>query len=180
MKIVKYGLVFLMLMFLAQSKMALGDELLLKDYEIVVIQEFRVKQDESIPETAGAKITDRVIFQIDSFSKKFNLFEMVIREGNIEVPQGKKAFIIKGEVIGYSEPNVGKRIARNFIPYAGVFMGSASFAAHYQFIDKDTGATIYETDLKTLSTRDYDTVEYAIERNAVALAKLLYRLKVKK
>jgi hypothetical protein len=55
----------------------------------------------------------------------------------------------------------------------GGHLGSAFFAAHYKFIDKETGDIIYETDLRTSSTGSQDTVEYAMDRNGEALAKLI-------
>ncbi len=86
--------------------------------------------------------------------------------------------IIKGEVKEYTRPTVGRRIGRSFIP-GGEFTGTATFAARYQFLDKETGKVIYETDLRTSSTGGNDTVEYAMDRNGEALAKLLTKAKGK-
>jgi len=73
---------------------------------------------------------------------------------------------------------VGRRIGRSFIP-GGEYTGTASFAAHYKFIDKETGKVIYETDLKTSSTGANDSVDYAMDRNGEALAKTITKLKGK-
>jgi hypothetical protein len=59
----------------------------------------------------------------------------------------------------------------------GGHLGSAYFAAHYKFIDKESGKVIYETDLRTSSIGDNDTVDYAMERNGEALAKTITKLK---
>jgi hypothetical protein len=85
--------------------------------------------------------------------------------------------LIQGEVKEYAPPSVGKRIGHSFIPEVGGHLGSASFAAHYKFIDKESGNVIYETDLRTSSTGANDTVEYAMDRNGEALAKYVVKLK---
>jgi hypothetical protein len=105
---------------------------------------------------------------------------MVVKSGSTskEVPAGKKVLVIKGEVKEYSVQSVGRRIGRSFIP-GGEFSGSAAFAAHYQFIDKASGKVIYETDLRTGSTGSNDSVEYAMDRNGEALAKLIMKYKGK-
>jgi hypothetical protein len=102
---------------------------------------------------------------------------MVIKEGTAQVPAGKKVLLIKGEVREYTRPTVGRRIGRSFIPEVGGHLGSASFAAHYQFIDKATGKVLDEQDLRTSSTGSDDTVDYAIQRNAEAAAKYIYKNK---
>ena len=56
-------------------------------------------------------------------------------------------------------------------------MGSAYFAAHYQFIDKATGKLVHDAFLKTSSTGDVDTVDYAMQRNAERAAKVIYTYK---
>jgi len=56
---------------------------------------------------------------------------------------------------------------------------SASFTAHYKFVDKESGKVIYETDLQTSSTGSNDTVEYAMGRNGEALAKVVTKFKGK-
>jgi hypothetical protein len=105
---------------------------------------------------------------------------MVVKEGSKskEVPAGKKVLIIKGEVKEYTRESVGRRIGRSFIP-GGEFTGTAAFAAHYQFIDKASGKVIHETDLRTGATGGNDTVEYAMDRNGEALAKLITKYKGK-
>jgi len=74
---------------------------------------------------------------------------------------------------------VGRRIGRSFIPGVGGHLGSASFTAHYKFIDKESEKVIYETDLQTSSTGANDTVEYAMDRNGEALAKTITKMKGK-
>ena len=91
---------------------------------------------------------------------------------------GKKVLVIKGEVKEYTRESVGRRIGRSFIP-GGEFTGTAAFAAHYQFIDQASGKVIYETDLRTGATGANDTVEYAMDRNGEALAKVITKYKGK-
>jgi hypothetical protein len=78
----------------------------------------------------------------------------------------------------YARGSLRRQIGRSFIP-GREFTGSSSFAARYQFIDKDTGKVIYETDLRTTSTGSEDTVEYAMDRNGEALAKVVTKFKGK-
>ena len=91
---------------------------------------------------------------------------------------GNKVLLIQGEVKEYNPPTVGRRIGRSFIPF-GEHTGTAYFAAHYKFIDKESGNVIYETDLRTSSTGANDTVEYAMDRNGEALAKIITKSKGK-
>jgi hypothetical protein len=105
---------------------------------------------------------------------------MIVKEGSKgkEIPSGKKVLLIKGEVKEYTRESVGRRVGRSFIP-GGEFTGTAAFNAHYQFIDKASGKVIYETDLRTGSTGSNDSVEYAMDRNGEALAKLIIKYKGK-
>jgi hypothetical protein len=127
-------------------------------------------------------MAEKAVYQIKRYNEKYSLFDTIVKEGgkaSKEVPSGGKVLIIKGEVREYTPGTVGGRIGRSFIPGVGGHLGSAFFAAHYTFIDKETGKVIYETDLKTSSTGSQDTVEYAMDRNGEALAKMITKLKRK-
>ena len=106
----------------------------------------------------------------------YGLFDMVIREGSRGIPAGNKTLLIKGQVTEYTRPSVRGRIGRSFIP-GGEYTATAAFAAHYQFVDKASGKVIYATDLRTPAHYKNDTVDYAMERNAEAAAKVVYRYK---
>lgn len=152
----------------------------LRDYHVVVVQNLDVPSGGPAPESAGMQMAEKAVFQIKRYNEGNKLFDFVMKEGakgSTDIPPGKKVLIIKGEVKEYAHPTVGGRIGRSFIPGAGGHLGSASFAAHYQFIDKETGKVIYETDLRTSSTGANDTVEYAMERNGEALAKTITKMK---
>jgi hypothetical protein len=164
------GLVFVI------SGLALGKESLFKDYTVVVVQEFKVPPGTPAPDNAGAQITDAIVYQIRRYSQQYGLFDMVIKEGSAQVPGGKKVLLIKGDVKEYTRPTVGRRIGRSFIP-GGEYTGTAYFAAHYQFVDKETGKAVDEQDLRTGSTGSDDSVEYAMQRNAEAAAKFIYKNK---
>lgn len=156
-------------------------ESVFKDYTICVVQELDVPKGFPAPESSGLQMAEKAVYQIQRYSQKYSLFEAVAKEGgkaSKEMPSGKKTLIIKGEVKEYGVPTVGRRIGRSFIP-GGEFTGTATFAAHYTFIDKETGKVIYETDLRTTSTGSNDTVEYAMDRNGEALAKLITKYKGK-
>jgi hypothetical protein len=180
MKIRRFlGIIVVVAIVCAISGMAMGAELLFKDYNAVVVQEFKVTPNSPAPDSAGAEIADAVIYQVRRYSQQYGLFDMVIKEGTAEVPAGKKVLLIKGEVREYTRPSVGKQFGRSFIPGSEFnFSGTAAFAAHYQFVDKETGKVIYETPLRNTSIRQEDTVSYAMQRNAEAAAKLIYTYKV--
>ncbi len=159
-----------------------SSEGLFKDYSVCVVQELDVPKGSPAPESSGLQMAEKAVYQIQRYSQKYNLFETIAKEGgkaSQEIPSGKKILIIKGEVKEYGVPTVGRQIGRSFIPGVGGHVGSATFAAHYTFIDKDTGKVIYETDLRTTSTGSNDTVEYAMDRNGEALAKVITKYKGK-
>jgi hypothetical protein len=177
MKIRRFlGVIVVVAMVCVASVMAVGAEPVFKDYNAVVVQEFIVPTSVPAPDTSGGDIAEAVVYQVRRYSQQYSLFDMVIKEGTAQVPAGKKVLLIKGEVREYTRPTVGRRIGRSFIP-GGEYTGTAYFAAHYQFIDKATGKIIHEQDLRTSSTGSDDTVDYAMQRNAEAAAKYIYKNK---
>jgi hypothetical protein len=171
------GVIVVLGMICTISAMAVGKDALFKDYNVVVVQAFKVPSGGPAPASSGADTAEALVYQIGRYSQKYSLFDMVIKEGSAQVPAGKKVLLIKGEVREYTRPTVGRRIGRSFIPEVGGHLGSASFAAHYQFVDKTTGKVLDEQDLRTSSTGSDDTVDYAIQRNAEAAAKYIYKNK---
>ncbi len=154
----------------------------LKDYNAVVVQDLEVPSGSPAPESAGVQMAEKAVYQIKRYNQNNKLFDMVVKEGgkeSKETTSGKKVLVIKGEVKEWAPPSVGGRIGRSFIPVVGGHVGSATFAAHYQFIDKENGNVIYETDLRTSSIASNDTVEYAMDRNGEALAKVITKFKGK-
>ena len=180
MKMEKCFVIFLVLgMALGTSGLVIAAEANLRDYNAVIVQDLEVPSGSPSPESAGMQMAEKAVYQIKRYNQDNKLFDFVVKEGgkaSEEIPSGKKVLIIKGEVKEYSPPTVGRRIGRSFIPGGG-WTGTATFAAHYKFIDKETGNVIYETDLRTLSTGTNDTVEYAMDRNGEALAKTITKLK---
>jgi hypothetical protein len=152
----------------------------LKDYDVVVIQDLEVPTGSPAPESSGSLMAEKAVYQLRRYSDKYRLFDTILKEGSKskDIPSGKKVLIIKGEVKEYTRESVGRRIGRSFIPGGG-YTGTAAFSAHYQFIDKESGSVIYETDLRTSSTGGNDTVEYAMDRNGEALAKVITKYKGK-
>lgn len=154
-------------------------EAILKDYNAVIVQDLEVPPGSPAPESAGLQMAEKAVYQIKRYNDKYKLFDTIIKEGSKgskETPAGKKVLIIKGEVKEWTAPTVGRRIGRSFVPF-GEHTGTAYFAAHYKFIDKESGKVIYETDLRTSSTGANDTVEYAMDRNGEALVKYIIKLK---
>jgi hypothetical protein len=150
----------------------------LRDYNVLIVKDLEVPSGSPAPESAGMQMAEKAIYQLKRYSEKYNLFETIVKEGGKGVPSGKKVLILKGEVKEYSKATVGRRIGRSFIP-GGEFTGTSAFAARYQFVDRDTGKVVYETDLRTTSTGSEDTVEYAMDRNGEALAKTILKMKGK-
>ena len=165
---------------LGTSGMGMSAEALLKDYEVLVVENLQVPPGSPAPESSGLQMAEKAVYQISRYNDKYKFFEMVVKEGSKskEIPAGKKVLLIKGEVKEYTRESTGRRIGRSFIP-GGEFTGTAAFNAHYQFIDKETGKILYETDLRTGSTGGNDTVEYAMDRNGEALAKVVTKYKGK-
>ena len=166
---------------LGTSNFVVAAEANLRDYNAVVVQDLEVPSGSPSPESAGMQMAEKAVFQIKRYNEKNRLFDIVVKEGgkaSAEIPPGGKVLIIKGEVKEYTPPTVGRRIGRSFIP-GGEWTGTATFAAHYKFIDKESGKVIYETDLRTSSTGSQDTVEYAMDRNGEALAKTITKMKGK-
>ena len=154
----------------------------LKDYNVVIVQDLEVPSGSPAPESAGMQMAEKAVYQIKRYNQNNKLFDIVVKEGgktSQEIPSEKKVLIIKGEVKEYAPPTVGGRVGRSFIPGVGGHLGSASFTAHYRFIDKESGKVIYETDLQTSSIGSNDTVEYAMDRNGEALAKTITKMKGK-
>jgi hypothetical protein len=170
------GIMAVVTIFCAISGMAVGKESLFKDYNVVVVQEFKVTPNTPAPDNAGAQIADAIVYQVRRYSQQYGLFDMVIKEGSAQVPAGKKVLLIKGEVKEYTRPTVGGEIQRGFTPW-GSHTGSAAFAAHYQFVDKATGQVLNEQDLRSTSTGSDNSVEYAMQRNGEAAAKFIYKNK---
>jgi hypothetical protein len=166
------GLVF------GMGLLANAQESSLRDYNVLVVKDLEVPPGSPAPESAGMQMAEKAIYQLKRYSEKYKLFDTIVKEGSkgAEGPSGKKVLILKGEVKEYSKATVGRRIGRSFIP-GGEHTGTSAFAAHYQFVDKESGKVVYETNLRTTSTGSEDTVEYAMDRNGEALAKTILKAK---
>jgi hypothetical protein len=180
MKVKNLFAIFLVLgVVLGTNSLVKAAEAILKDYNAVIVKDLEVPPGSPAPESAGVQMAEKAVYQIKRYNDKYRLFDTIVKEGSKagkDVPAGKKVLIIKGEVKEWTPPTVGRRIGRSFIPF-GEHTGTAYFAAHYQFIDKETGKVVYETDLRTSSTGANDTVEYAMDRNGEALVKYIIKLK---
>jgi hypothetical protein len=182
MKMERFLAIFLVLgLVLGVSGLARAAEVSLREYDAVIVQDLEVPSGSPAPGSAGLQMAEKTVYQIKRYNDKYKLFDSIVKEGGKagkESPSGKKVLIIKGEVKEWTPPTVGRRIGRSFIPF-GEHTGTAYFAAHYVFVDKDSGKVIYETDLRTSSTGANDTVEYAMDRNGEALTKIIVKSKGK-
>jgi hypothetical protein len=180
MKVKNLFAIFLALgVVLGGISLLMAAEVSLKDYNAVVVEDLGVPSGSPAPESAGLQMAEKAVYQIKRYNDKYKLFDTIVKEGgkgSKEGLSGKKVLIIKGEVKEWTPPTVGRRIGRSFIPF-GEHTGTAYFAAHYKFIDKESGKVVYETDLRTSSTGANDTVEYAMDRNGEALVKYIIKLK---
>ena len=183
MKMERFLAIFLVVgAVLGTSSPGMTADVSLKGYDAVVVQDLEVPSGSPAPESAGIQMAEKAVYQIKRYNQDNKLFDIVVKEGgeaSKDVLSGKKVLVVKGTVKEYSPPTVGGRIGRSFIPGVGGHLGSASFTAHYKFIDKETGKVIYETNLQTSSTGANDTVEYAMDRNGEALAKTITKMKGK-
>ncbi|MBM4278181.1 MAG: hypothetical protein FJ130_09925 [Deltaproteobacteria bacterium] len=174
-------IVFVLGLVFGVSGAAGAQELNLRDYNALIVKDLEVPPGSPAPESAGVQMAEKATYQLNRYSEKYKLFDSIVKEGSKgakEVPSGKKVLILKGEVKEYSKATVGRRIGRSFIP-GGEHTGTSAFAARYQFVDRESGKVVYETDLRTTSTGSEDTVEYAMDRNGEALAKTILKLKGK-
>jgi len=182
MKMKRFFTIFLVLgVVLGASGLGMAAEVSLKEYNAVAVQDLEVPSGSPAPGSAGTQMAEKAVYQIKRYNDKYKLFDTVVKESgkaSKESPSGKKVLIINGEVKEWTPPTVGRRIGRSFIPF-GEHTGTAYFTAHYKFIDKESGKVIYETDLRTSSTGANDTVEYAMDRNGEALAKIITKSKGK-
>jgi hypothetical protein len=180
MKMERFLAIFLMLgVVMGTSSLGIAAEVDLKEYNAVFVQDLEVPSGSPAPESAGLQMAEKAVYQIKRYNDKYKLFDTIVKEGgkaSKEASSGKKVLVIKGEVKEWTPPTVGRRIGRSFIPF-GEHTGTAYFAARYKFIDKDSGKVIYETDLRTSSTGANDSVEYAMDRNGEALAKIITKSK---
>lgn len=162
----------------AMNITAYAQESSLKDYNALIVKDLEVPPGSPAPESAGVQMAEKAVYQLKRYSEKYKLFDTIVKEGSkaSEISSGQKVLILKGEVKEYTRASVGRRIGRSFIP-GGEFTGTSAFAARYQFVDRETGKVVYETDLRTTSTGSEDTVEYAMDRNGEALAKTILKLK---
>jgi hypothetical protein len=183
MKMERFLAIFLVVgVVLGTSSLGIAAEVSLKDYNAVIVQDLEVPSGSPAPESAGMQMAEKAVYQIKRYNQANKLFDIVVKEGgkgSQESPSGKKVLIIKGEVREWTPGTVGGRVGRSFIPGVGGHVGSSYFAAHYKFVDKESGKVIYETDLRTSSTGSNDTVEYAMDRNGEALAKVITKFKGK-
>lgn len=170
------GVMVVLGMICAISAMAMGKEALFKDYNALVVQEFKVPSSVPAPAMSGGELAEKIVYQVRRYSQKYGLFDMVIKEGTAQVPAGKRVLLIKGEVREYTRSTVGRKIGHSWIP-GGEYTGTCYFAAHYQFIDKATGQVLDEQDFRTSSTGRDDTVDYAMDRNGEYAAKYIYKNK---
>ena len=183
MKMERFLAIFLVFgVVLGMCSLVMAAEVSLKEYNAVVVRDLEVPSGSPAPGSAGMQMAEKAVYQIKRYNQNNKLFDTVAvakEEPKAGNEPGKKVLVITGEVKEWNPPTVGGRVGRSFIPGVGGHMGSASFTAHYKFIDKESGKVIYETDLQTSSTGSNDTVEYAMDRNGEALARTITKMKGK-
>jgi hypothetical protein len=91
------------------------------------------------------------------------------------MPSSKAGVVVlDAEILSYAPPTVGRRVGKSFIP-GGEWMGSASVQFNYKFIDGQKGKVVLKKGVNAKSSGANDTVEYAIERGAEYMAKVVHK-----
>ena len=105
MKMKWYFLTFTVVAFvLGMMNTGRSAEVLFKDYDAVIVENLNVPTGSPAPESSGLQMAEKAVYQLNRYSEKYKLFDMVVKEGSKskEVPAGKKVLVIKGEVKEYT------------------------------------------------------------------------------
>lgn len=102
MKLMKFALFFLMLLFaLSCATTPKKEESFFKDYKVIVVKNFSVLPTSAYPDSAGPALADRLVYWLRYYNAKCKFFDGVVLEGTHEVGQDN-ILIITGEFKGYS------------------------------------------------------------------------------
>ena len=141
----------------------------LKGYETVVVGKVTVKPDAGIPERYAPTLKDALLRQLHRYNAKYKWFKKI----STTMPSSKQGVVvIDAEILSYVPATAGRRIRKSFIP-GGEWMGSAAVQFTCKFIDGAKSTVVLKQDVNAKSSGTDDTVEYAIERGAEYIAKVV-------
>jgi hypothetical protein len=143
----------------------------LKGFDTLVVQSVTVKPDAGIPERYASNLKDALLRQLQRYNAKYKWFKKI----TTKMPSSKGGVVLlDAEILSYVPPTVGRRIGKSFIPGGG-HMGSASVQFNCKFIDGEKRKVVLKKDVNAKSSGSNDSVEYAIERGAEYVAKVVHK-----
>ena len=141
----------------------------LKGYHTLVVGKVTVKRDAGIPARYAPNLKDALLRQLQRYNAKFKWFRKI----TTTMPSSKSGVVVlRAEILSYVPATAGRRIRKSFIP-GGEWMGSASVQFNCKFIDGVKGTVVLKQDVNPKSSGTDDTVDYAIERGAEYMAKVV-------
>ena len=141
----------------------------LKGFDTLVVNNVTVRPDAGIPERYASNLKDSLLRQLQRYNAKYKWFKKI----TTKMPSSKAGVVLlDAEILSYVLPTVGRRVGKSFIP-GGEWMGSASVQFNCKFIDGEKGKVVLKKDVNAKSSGSDDTVEYAIERGAEYMAKVV-------
>ena len=142
----------------------------LSGYDTLVVSNVTVKPDAGIPARYAPNLKDAILRQLQRYNAKYKWFKKI----TTKMPSSKASVVLLDtEILSYAPPSAGRRVGRSFIPGVGGHMGSASVQFTCKFIDGKKGTVVLNQDVNASSTAANDTVDYAIERGAEYMAKVV-------
>lgn len=141
----------------------------LKGFDTVVVNEVAVKPDAGIPQAYAPALKDALLRQLQRYNAKYGWFKKI----TTTMPASKQGVVIvNAQILSYVPATAGRRIRKGFIP-GGEWMGSASVQFNCKFVDGQKGSVVLDQDVNAKSSGSDDTIEYALERGAEYIAKVV-------
>jgi hypothetical protein len=141
----------------------------LKGYDTLVVNDVTVKPDAGIPERYAPALKDALLRQLQRYNAKYGWFKKI----TTTMPASKQGIVIvNAQILSYVPATAGRRIRKSFIP-GGEWMGSASVQFNCKFVDGQKGDVLLDQDVNAKSSGTDDTVEYALERGAEYIVKVV-------
>jgi hypothetical protein len=144
----------------------------LKGYDTIVVGSVIVKPDAGIPKKYAEDLKDALLRQLQRYNSSHKWGKKV----TTTMPSSKGGVVVmEAHITSYAPPSVGRRVGKSFIPGVGEHLGSASVQFTCKFLDGQKGTEVLTQDVNSNSTSANDTVEYAIERGAEYMAKVVHK-----
>jgi len=145
----------------------------LKGYDTLVVSKVTVKPDAGIPDEYASELKDAILRQMQRYNAKFKWFRKI----TTAMPSSNTGVVVlEAQILSYVPSTPGRQIRKSFIP-GGEWFGSASVQFTCKFVDGEKGKVVLKQDVNSKSSGTNDTVEYAIERGAEYLAKVVKKNK---